>query len=103
MTLSELAELKKPAILIPSPNVTGDQQTKNARLLADAGAALLRTESELTEGRLCEDVAELLSSGARLRGMGEACGRFAVTDAGEKIAKRLFLLAGKETEQADKA
>lgn len=40
-TISELSVLEKPAILVPSPNVAEDHQTKNARALADTGAAIL--------------------------------------------------------------
>lgn len=40
-TISELIALSKPAILVPSPNVAEDHQTKNARSLSDRGAAIL--------------------------------------------------------------
>lgn len=40
ITLSEIAIVGKPAILVPSPNVTDDHQTKNARVLSDSGAAI---------------------------------------------------------------
>jgi len=45
-TLSELAIVGKPAILIPSPNVAEDHQTKNAKAFSDIGAAILLPESE---------------------------------------------------------
>ena len=41
MTLTEIARMKKPAIVIPSPNVVENHQYKNAKVLADAGAAIL--------------------------------------------------------------
>jgi UDP-N-acetylglucosamine--N-acetylmuramyl-(pentapeptide) pyrophosphoryl-undecaprenol N-acetylglucosamine transferase len=41
LSISELSCLGKPTILIPSPNVSGDHQTKNAKVLADANAAIL--------------------------------------------------------------
>ena len=44
-TLSELAAIAKPSILVPSPNVTADHQTKNAKVLADQGGAILLPES----------------------------------------------------------
>jgi UDP-N-acetylglucosamine--N-acetylmuramyl-(pentapeptide) pyrophosphoryl-undecaprenol N-acetylglucosamine transferase len=46
-TLSELAVIGKPAILIPSPNVAEDHQTHNARAFATADAAILLPEHEL--------------------------------------------------------
>lgn len=41
LTIAELCVLGKPAVLAPSPNVAEDHQTKNARALADRGAAIL--------------------------------------------------------------
>ncbi len=62
MTLSELALMQKPVILIPSPYVADNHQYKNAKTLADACAAVLVEERELPEGRLTEKVRELLSA-----------------------------------------
>ena len=55
-TLSELAAIAKPAILVPSPNVVNDHQTKNANLLAEAGGAILLPEHD------CDGKSEVLSS-----------------------------------------
>jgi len=49
LTISELIEVSKPAILIPSPNVAEDHQTRNARSLVDKGAAMLIKDDELNE------------------------------------------------------
>lgn len=48
-SVSELAIVGKPVIFIPSPNVAEDHQTKNARAMADKGAALLLKESDAEE------------------------------------------------------
>ena len=48
-SISELCFLGKPTILVPSPNVAEDHQTKNARAIADKQAAILLRESELNE------------------------------------------------------
>ncbi len=45
-SISELCLVGKPAILVPSPNVAEDHQTKNARALADRKAALLVTDAD---------------------------------------------------------
>ena len=45
MTVSELALMGKCAVFIPSPNVTDDQQYKNAKALADGGAAVIIREN----------------------------------------------------------
>lgn len=59
-TLAELTALGVPAILIPSPYVTADHQTKNAQSLVDAGAALMVKESELTSESLIAAIDELM-------------------------------------------
>jgi UDP-N-acetylglucosamine--N-acetylmuramyl-(pentapeptide) pyrophosphoryl-undecaprenol N-acetylglucosamine transferase len=48
-TLSELAVVGKPTIVVPSPNVAEDHQTHNARAFADKGAAILLPETNLGE------------------------------------------------------
>ena len=50
-TISELLALGKAAVLVPSPNVAEDHQTKNAKAVAQAGAAICLPEAELTMGR----------------------------------------------------
>ena len=85
LTLSELAALHKPSILIPSPNVTNDQQTKNAKLLSDAGAAVLLRESECGDRTLRETLSRLLDDENTLSAMGERAAAFAVKDAEKAI------------------
>ena len=48
-TISELTAIAKPSILVPSPNVTANHQEKNARVLADQGAAVLLLERDCVE------------------------------------------------------
>ena len=47
-SIFEIAAAGKPSILIPSPNVTADHQTANARHLEQAGAAVVIPDAELT-------------------------------------------------------
>ena len=61
MTLSELALMKKAAVLIPSPNVADNHQYKNAKTLSDASAAFLIEEPALRTGALSDAVWKLLS------------------------------------------
>ncbi|MBQ8289184.1 MAG: undecaprenyldiphospho-muramoylpentapeptide beta-N-acetylglucosaminyltransferase [Clostridia bacterium] len=88
-TLSELTAIRKASILIPSPNVTNNQQYKNAALLADKGAALLLPDAELTGAKLCEMVDRLFGDADALQAMEAAAGTFAVADTEEKILKTL--------------
>jgi len=87
----EVAAAGKPAVLVPSPNVTADHQTKNARYFEAAGGAVVVPETDLA--RVPEVVRALLADGARLAAMGEAMRRTAKPDAAEEIAGELIALA----------
>lgn len=91
-TISELIALAKPAVLVPSPNVTGDHQTKNARVLADAGGAILLPEPECSPQRLYEEVTRLLNAPAERKAMGEAVTKLAPPDATALILDTLLAL-----------
>lgn len=92
-TLSELAVLGKPAILVPSPNVTNNHQEKNARVLEKAGAAVVINESEITADKLLGSVSLLLSRPDTLEAMSEQMKKIGVVDATEKIADIILALA----------
>lgn len=92
MTLSELALLKKPAILIPSPNVTDNHQYKNAKVLADADAAVLLREEELTTEALTEAVESILNDRQRRSVMAENFGNFAKKNANNLIYNEIKAL-----------
>lgn len=70
ITISELAAAGRASILIPSPNVAENHQYYNALELANAGAAVLIEEKDLTSELLIEKVDELTSDRATLRNMG---------------------------------
>jgi UDP-N-acetylglucosamine--N-acetylmuramyl-(pentapeptide) pyrophosphoryl-undecaprenol N-acetylglucosamine transferase len=89
----EIAAAARPAILVPSPNVTADHQSRNAEHIADGGAAIVIADSELTAVRLSAEVDALLADPIRLAGMAEAARRLARPDAGERIATELLALA----------
>lgn len=93
ITISELARQRKAAILIPSPNVTDDQQTKNAKALADIGGASMIREPELAGGRICSAVASLLEDEERRVSMADAISGFAPLDSNKLIFDELVRLA----------
>ena len=92
MTLSELAALGKPAILIPSPNVVDNHQYKNAKVLADAGAAVLIEEKDLTDGLLARTVDEILSDKEKQRTLSGNFRTFAVENTNEILYHELKAL-----------
>ena len=99
LTCSELMVTKTPAVLVPSPNVTADHQTKNARSMAEQGAAALLLEPAL-QTHLLPTVQPLLQDATRRAAMAEAAGRLARPHAARRIARHVLRLAGwKESEQ----
>lgn len=88
-TVSELAAVGKPSVLVPSPNVTADHQTKNAQVLAKAGGAVLIPEAECTGARLYEEISALLRDEGRRREMSARLTALSVSDANEKIYETL--------------
>ena len=98
MTVSELSAAGKSAIFIPSPNVTNNHQYKNAKVLADAGAALVYEESSRSDGFLSGKIEHLLSdAGERERlSMAEKIKRFSVKDANKLIFEDIIRLTKKK-------
>ncbi|MBQ8345049.1 MAG: undecaprenyldiphospho-muramoylpentapeptide beta-N-acetylglucosaminyltransferase [Clostridia bacterium] len=92
MTLTEIARMGKTAIVIPSPNVVEDHQYKNAKLLADADAAVLLEEANLTPQRIVEEVSNLYENEEKRMGMSQRIRTFGGDDAGEKIYEELIRL-----------
>ncbi|MCL2814354.1 MAG: undecaprenyldiphospho-muramoylpentapeptide beta-N-acetylglucosaminyltransferase [Oscillospiraceae bacterium] len=77
LTLTELAVLKKAAILIPSPYVAENHQYENAKALEKQKAAMIIEEKNLTAEALIERTEELARDGAKLSDMAENIGKFA--------------------------
>lgn len=85
-TCFELAAVGLPSVLVPSPHVTADQQTQNARRLVDAGGAVLVPDGELDGPRLVAEVGALLADGPRLAAMATAARAWARPEAAGAIA-----------------
>lgn len=84
-TLSELAYMGKPVVIVPSPNVTNNHQEKNARVLERAGGAIVMLEGEFDAAALLDTVRGLLNDPARLAAMSDAMRSLAVPGATDKI------------------
>ena len=85
MTLTELAMMRKAAILIPSPNVTDNHQYKNAAAIADKGGAVLLEEKELTAETICKAVERIYSDKEYRDTLCKNISEFASEDTGERI------------------
>lgn len=96
-TIAELCVLGKPVILVPSPNVAEDHQTKNAQALTSKDAALLIRDDEARDV-LVDTALALLADERRQAALGANIAKLALTDADEVIAREVLRLA-QETEQ----
>jgi UDP-N-acetylglucosamine--N-acetylmuramyl-(pentapeptide) pyrophosphoryl-undecaprenol N-acetylglucosamine transferase len=85
-TCFELAAAGMPAIMVPSPFVTGDHQTANARHVAAAGGAVVVPDAELDGDRLVAEVDALLADADRLVAMGKAARSLARPAAADDVA-----------------
>jgi UDP-N-acetylglucosamine--N-acetylmuramyl-(pentapeptide) pyrophosphoryl-undecaprenol N-acetylglucosamine transferase len=99
-TIAELALLGKPAVLIPLPGASSDEQTRNASVLAKAGGAILIPQLELSDERLVNQVIALLDDKEQLRAMASAARSVAMPDAADRLADEILALAGVDDESA---
>ena len=84
-TVNECCQLGVPALYVPLPGTSGDEQTENARLVERAGGAVVLPQSMLTAERLEREVRALVADSARLKQMGEHARTLGVPDAAERI------------------
>jgi UDP-N-acetylglucosamine--N-acetylmuramyl-(pentapeptide) pyrophosphoryl-undecaprenol N-acetylglucosamine transferase len=92
-TVAELAAAGRAALLIPLPGSADEHQLQNARALERVGGARVIEQSELSPGRLAQEVAELLNSGEQLAEMERRVRSLARPDAAERIADLIEQLA----------
>jgi UDP-N-acetylglucosamine--N-acetylmuramyl-(pentapeptide) pyrophosphoryl-undecaprenol N-acetylglucosamine transferase len=84
-TVAELAITGKPAVFIPDPFAADNHQEINAREMAEAGAALMFKQSELTAGKLAEALRPLVTDPVRRAEMGARMKALARPDAAATI------------------
>ena len=90
-SISELCLLGKPAILVPSPNVAEDHQTKNARSVADRGGAVMIADGEVRK-LLPDTLRRLFGDSEQLKTLGLHSGQLAERDSDERIVDELVAL-----------
>jgi UDP-N-acetylglucosamine--N-acetylmuramyl-(pentapeptide) pyrophosphoryl-undecaprenol N-acetylglucosamine transferase len=89
----EIAAYGLAAVLVPYPHASADHQSANARWMADAGAAVVIPDTELTGARLAREVAALLDDRARLQAMAAASRSLARPEAARDVADELITAA----------
>ncbi|MCY1540686.1 UDP-N-acetylglucosamine transferase [compost metagenome] len=90
-TIAELCLIKKPVILVPSPNVAEDHQTKNAMALVKNDAALLISDRS-AEDTLVKEALRLLQDKERCKTLSENIAKMALPEADIMIAKEVMKL-----------
>ena len=91
-SISEFCLIGKPVILVPSPNVAEDHQTKNALALADRHAALYVKDAD-APATLLQLAIDTVNDEARLKSLSENVLKLALPDSAEIIAKEVIKLA----------
>ena len=91
-SISEFCLLQKPVILVPSPNVAEDHQTKNALALVNKNAALYVKDSEAKD-MLLEKAIEAVNQPELLKNLSKNITELAFTDSANVIAKEVIKLA----------
>lgn len=88
-TIAELCLIKKPVILVPSPNVAEDHQTKNAQALVKNDAAVLVADA-VAESQLTGIVLSLIADTELCSRLSENIGKLALADADDIIARQVL-------------
>jgi len=93
-TISELCLVGKPVILVPSPNVAEDHQTRNAQALYQRNAAVIVTDDDAVEC-LMDEIVKLVEDKGRRSALSMNIKTMADSDADIRIAREILKLAGK--------
>jgi len=86
-SLTETAHAGVPSLLVPYPFAADDHQTKNAEVFAQAGAARMWPERELTAGALAAEMGAILGDRGVLTAMAKAARGLAVDDAAARVCE----------------
>jgi len=86
LTVSELCAIGLGAVLVPFPHAVDDHQTRNASFMAEAGAARIVQERDLSEQRLAELLGALLDDRGQLMQMAVKAREIGVRDAARQLA-----------------
>lgn len=96
LTLAEESLVGIPAILIPSPNVTGNHQYHNAKAFSDKGGAIMLEEKHLSGQRLAAEIIALKNDSKKLLIMKKNIKKLASGQGADLIYEQLDLLKNKK-------
>ena len=88
-TISELCLVGKPCILVPSPNVSEDHQTKNAMALVDKNAAILIKDKKANK-LLADATIQLMNDKQKSLSLSENISKLKITDSADRIVNEIM-------------
>lgn len=89
LSIAELAQVQKPVMLVPSPNVSEDHQTKNAMALVNSEAAILVKDSDARE-KLIDEVIQLAANEMKQTQLKNNIASFAMPNAAKRIVDEVL-------------
>ncbi len=97
MTITEIANLAKPSILVPLPNVSGDHQMYNAKVLANKNAAIIIINDDLNTVDLNTKIKEIVLDKNKKEQMGKNAFKVSTKNVEEKIWQEIKELISKNS------
>lgn len=94
-TITEVAYLGKPSVLIPLVPTSGNEQARNAAMLADAGAAVSVEQAATTSAELAQQIIALITNESRLKEMSATAKSISNPDGAANLTDELLRLAGR--------
>ena len=94
LSISELSIVGKPCILVPSPNVAEDHQTKNAMALVNKDAAMFIKDSEAAD-KLLQKAVDTVNNEEKINSLSENIKKLGLTNSADVIADEIIKLATK--------
>jgi UDP-N-acetylglucosamine--N-acetylmuramyl-(pentapeptide) pyrophosphoryl-undecaprenol N-acetylglucosamine transferase len=98
-TVAELAAIGRPAILVPLPHALDQDQSANAGVLEQAGAAMRLRQDDFTPARLAAEISALASAPQKLVAMAAAARSQGAIDAAERLADLVMKTIGRKDQR----
>lgn len=94
MTVSEICASKTPSILVPSPNVTADHQTKNASVVSESGGGIMISEKDLSAELLYKTIKSVVCNEKKLLEMEQNLEPLCITDGDRRVFEVVKSIVG---------
>lgn len=94
-TLTELAYIGKPALVIPIPDLYQDEQNKNAKFFASLGLVKILPQSKLSQDTILDNIRICLNDSNHFKKRAENAKKILIPDAAQRLALETLLLAEK--------